>query len=199
MIVSMPSQEMYCSIEKNAHYVPYGSFQQPPSQTHNIQQHKRQRSRSTHSDSSDIKNEVVSSFLVKPLNPRPSFPKQAQVLPTSPCSEDSRGTCDISLVSQRDGKPQHVISSGQSTAHNHHFGNHDENVVYIHRQNSFIDVNKMTYRDHDPSRPSSSSRIDDSSHSLTDEEPSRLQISSLKRSHDEVDAAITLANYLQDS
>ncbi len=62
----------------------------------------------------------------------------------------------------------------------------ERGTVYIHRYNSFIDISKMTHHDH--SRRTESSTEEDIRNS-----PSTLV---QKRSHDDVDAALTLANCL---
>lgn len=62
----------------------------------------------------------------------------------------------------------------------------EQGFVYIHRYNSFIDISKMTHHDH--SRRTESSNEEDARNSAL--------IPVQTRSHDDVDAALTLANCL---
>ncbi len=169
-------------------YIPFGSFEQPLSPTQvTTDIHQRSESRVSQDK---IRREVTSSFDVKPLNPRPTFPRQAQMVPMA-----------------RDGYFREIIPSDQGMLNkdihiNHQNGadvlskqklmNHpgspkmvggDENFVYIHRHNSFIDVSKMTHHDH-------------SNTSLNSNSSKSTSVTS-SRSHAEVDAAITLATGLQ--
>lgn len=133
-----------------------------------------------------IRDEVTSSFDVRPLNARPTFPKQAQVLPIITCDGGRRTVFpgDISVNPNMYHQAQSYQAEMQARLDpRNHGGNGyigDENFVYIHRHNSFIDVSKMTHHDH--SNPSTKSNISE-------------KVSN-SRSHEEVDAALTLATGL---
>lgn len=156
-------------------YVPFGSFQQPTSPQTNNDFHMRTQFQDK------IRNEVT-SFDVKPLNPRPCFPRQAQVVPITTeghramMLQRSEHAPPPSNMMRHPGMPPFAESQHKQDPRNED----DENFVYIHRQNSFIDVSQMTHRDH--SNPPSSSNL--------------VQAGTSSRSNDEVDAAMTLAKCL---
>jgi len=169
-----------------ATYVQFGSFQSPEVQLLHKQCIQDPQSPDM------IRKEVTSSFDVKPLYPRPCFPKQAQVLPLAShgdsinmVQEHDRTNKGHFLQDRRPYQGEVFPSSSGSTVSaidgsRAHPG--DENFVYIHRQNSFIDVSQMTHHDH--------------SHTVQNAErdpASRCR----SRSNDEVDAAMTLATCLK--
>lgn len=188
-----------------ASYVPFGSFNRPsPSEAHGQRMHAMQlpdairkevissvdvrplyEQRMQAMQSPDaIRKEVTSSFDVKPLFARPCFPNQAQVVPL-PVREKK------SVL--HDKKRNITQISHQGHHYQESFANRgfikpalgrphlkEENFVYIHRHNSFIDVSKMTHHDHSLG----TSQCDES-------------IGPRARSYDEVDAAMTLAAGLQ--
>jgi hypothetical protein len=173
-------------------YVPYGSFQNPSSP--HLAHHTHKRIQDLQS-AEMIKQEVTSSFDVKPLYPRPLFPRQAQLLPPP-----NAGLERTVLQPHQNGNRKYPLTppsyqgefylaqgmAAQSANQNQHqhqnFDNAgDENFVYIHRQNSFIDVSQMTHHDHSHPR------------NVQAEQTPRGR----SRSNEEVDAAMTLATCLQ--
>lgn len=172
------------SRQASATYVQFGSFQSPEAQLLHKQCIEDPQSPDM------IRKEVTSSFDVRPLYPRPCFPKQAQVLPLPSHGDNGNLMHDHDRTKGRflqDPRYQGefflhqqgstVRSMNSSRAHPG-----DENFVYIHRQNSFIDVSRMTHHDH--------------SHTVE-----QVEIDSSRgrsRSNDEVDAAMTLATCLKN-
>ena len=125
----------------------------------------------------------VTSFDVKPLYPRPSFPKQAQVLPFSTNKNTAQRDSQNVQFSHYQGQPHLEMYSNQGSATQTNCRVQDENLgIYIHRQNSFIGVSKMTHHDHSSSGKTAGT-----------EAAARPRT----RSHDEVGAAITLATCLK--
>lgn len=126
----------------------------------------------------------VTSFDVKPLYPRPSFPKQAQVLLFGANENFPLHDAQNVQFSRHLGPgPEMYANQGfAKQVNNGNCNSKDENFgVYIHRQNSFIDVSKMTHHDHSSAKTANTG------------EATR----SRTRSHDEVDAAMTLATCLK--
>ena len=166
-------------------YVPFGSFQRP-TLTDSPMANQSQQTNSNMQSPDVIRNEVTSSFKVKPLYPRPCFPKQAQVLALS-AEKNNAITMQLGGVGgvhcpKRSNLIHAIDHRGELSIQPHPLQNPnqpgDENFVYIHRQNSFIDVSKMTHHNHSPECQDSSTR-------------------SRTRSHDEVDAAMALVSCLQ--
>lgn len=171
-------------------YVPFGSFQRPtPPQPNKDVPMRASYQEKIRDEVDKIRDEVI-SLDVKPLNPRPCFPTPAQVVPIT--DEGHRAM----MLQQTQSNPNNIILRHPGMPYGAEFHakqdprnqipfsnnnmNGDENFVYIHRQNSFIDVSKMTHRDH--SNPSSTSKV--------------VQSRTTLRSNDEFDAAMTLAKCL---
>ena len=181
--------------QQSVTYIPFGSFIRPSSDA----QYKRlQTMKSTEYirregmkpeyngrevlQSPEYIRREVTSFDVKPLYPRPSFPRQAQVLPV--CANENIALQDPQSVRfSHQGQPRPEMYTSQGFARQANCYVQDENLgVYIHRQNSFIDVSKMTHHDHSSSGKTTGTDV---------------AARSRTRSHDEVDAAMTLATCLK--
>ena len=173
---------MNSTSNKPVSYISFGSFQRPSHQASNDVPLKRQYHQNT------IRDEVTSSFDVKPLNAKPTFPRQAQVLPIITCDGSRRtvfpGHSSVNPSTYHHAQSYQAEFQAKQDPRNHGGNGYigDENFVYIHRHNSFIDVSKMTHHDH--SNPSTKSNM--------------IEIGSSSRSHDEVDAALTLATGLRE-
>lgn len=202
------------SRQVTATYVPHGSFQRPSAATNHLHPHYVHSREVQDLQSPDmIKKEVTSSFDVKPLYPRPCFPKQAQVLPL-PCNNHNQqqqqhhNEATVLASSTNNNKnnnknrnfpllaprgyhgefsvPAHGFQAVTVQANQFEYAG-DENFVYIHRQNSFIDVSQMTHHDHSADQKD-----------VTPAKSSAAPVSrGRSRSNDEVDAALTLATCLQ--
>ena len=159
-------------------YIPFGSFERPSSDI----QYKRLK---TMKSTEYIKREVA-SFDVKPLYPRPSFPRQAQVLPVSVDNNRIHLQHPQSVqFSHHQGQPRPEMYTSQYFARQANKDlchTEDESLgVYIHGQDSLIDISKMTHHDHSSSGKTTGTDV---------------AARSRTRSHDEVDAAMTLATCL---
>jgi hypothetical protein len=154
----------------SATYVPFGSFQSPSPQYHRA--HKRIQD----PQSPDMIKREVTSCAVKPLYARPCFPKQAHLFPNE--NAISQHT-DRNVLQHSQYQGERVVKQGPAPSSNKQIREcpGDENFVYIHRHNSFIDMSQMTHHDH------SQNQSDDLGRSLS-------------RSPQEVDAAMTLATCL---
>lgn len=122
-----------------------------------------------------IRQEVISCD-VKPLNSKPYFPRQAQAIPLINSIDQMPKNYGnhLAITRQVDGsfkKPINLVDPPGPHGNGHFF--------YIHRHNSFIDVNNMTHHDH-------------SLHEILPPTPGSRSY----RSDDEFDAALTLVTCL---
>ena len=150
-------------------------------QSHSRMLHHDYRGHQLIPQSHDMIKKEVTSVDVKPLTAKPCFPKQAQVLPLPAIDGHQNPRLQNTRINYHQGynnqyqsgfspHQQGLMKSSTKQSHNNQSPGGD-NFIYIHRQNSWIDLTQMTHCDHS---------------NLANE-----------RSNAEVDAAITLANGLQ--